>query len=56
MEVNNALSAFSTEMKAQGIWDSITLVEVSDFGRTMPTNGLGAYSTVRWCPADSIDR
>lgn len=32
-ELNDALSAFVDEMKDQGLWDDVTLMEISDFGK-----------------------
>jgi len=40
-EVDGALASFVSEMKAQGMWENVTLVIASDFGRTLPTNGRG---------------
>ena len=40
-EVNGALDAFVKEMKAQGVWDQVALLEASDFGRTLGSNGAG---------------
>jgi len=40
-QINEALTAFQAEMKAQGVWDSTVLVSSSDFGRTYATNGAG---------------
>ena len=28
-------------MQSQGLWDSVTVVTLSDFGRTLTSNGLG---------------
>jgi len=39
--VNDAVKSFSDEMKAQGIWDNVAVVSVSDFGRTLTSNGAG---------------
>ena len=36
-----AINEFANEMKAQGIWNSVTVVTVSEFGRTLTSNGLG---------------
>jgi len=36
--MNNGLKAFTDEMKAQGRWDDITIVAVSEFGRTLSVN------------------
>ena len=40
-EINTAVSAFVTEMKHTGLWNNVTLVLVSDFGRTLTWNGRG---------------
>ncbi len=37
--VNFAVDKLMTELKAQGVWENVTLVTVSDFGRTMTSNG-----------------
>mmetsp|Transcript_17481 Transcript_17481/g.32892 ORF Transcript_17481/g.32892 Transcript_17481/m.32892 type:complete len:424 (+) Transcript_17481:1-1272(+) len=39
--LNAAVEALVTELKAQGIFDSVTLVSSSDFGRTLTSNGKG---------------
>ena len=39
--INDALKSFKSEMQAQGIWDDVVVVTVSDFGRTLTSNGLG---------------
>ena len=39
--INDALESFKSEMVAQGIWDDVVVVTVSDFGRTLTSNGLG---------------
>lgn len=39
--VDAALATFEAEMKAQGKWDSIIIVQASDFGRTLTSNGEG---------------
>ena len=36
--VNTSLTAFSDEMKAVGLWNNVTVVIVSDFGRTLTAN------------------
>ena len=40
-DINAALEAFETELKAQGVWDDTILVSASDFGRTYGMNGAG---------------
>merc|ERR1712127_655615 len=37
-DMDNGLKDFTAEMKAQGLWDSVTLVAVSEFGRTLTEN------------------
>lgn len=39
--MNMAFTAFESEMKAQGVWNQVTLAGISEFGRTMTTNGQG---------------
>lgn len=39
--IDTGLRAFVEEMKSQGLWENVTLVTVSDFGRTLTSNGLG---------------
>lgn len=40
-DVDTSLGKFATEMKAQGIWDDVVVLTVSDFGRTLTSNGKG---------------
>lgn len=40
-EVNAAVEAFSTELKAQGIWDDVAVITYSEFARTLTSNGAG---------------
>ena len=46
-EVNAALDAFATEMRAQGVWQHVTLLSASEFGRTLVSNGQGTDHG--WC-------
>ncbi len=39
LEINDAFEAFSNEMKAQYIWHNVTLIQLSDFARTLSPNG-----------------
>jgi uncharacterized protein (DUF1501 family) len=41
-EVDSALKLFVTELKAQGIFDSVVTFSMSDFGRTLVYNGAGS--------------
>merc|ERR1712196_97684 len=40
-DVDDSLKAFVTEVKAQGVWDSVVLASESDFGRSLQSNGAG---------------
>jgi len=39
--IDSAMEAFVTELKSQKLWEHVTIVTVSDFGRTLTSNGLG---------------
>eukprot|EP00934_Nitzschia_sp_Nitz4_P007090 Nitzschia sp. Nitz4//scaffold25_size161228//48616//54500//NITZ4_002422-RA/size161228-snap-gene-0.22-mRNA-1//-1//CDS//3329544562//7080//frame0 len=42
-QLNGALEIFANEMKAQGLWDQVTVVVNSEFGRTLtPNSGEGS--------------
>jgi cullin-associated NEDD8-dissociated protein 1 len=41
VEINDALESFVGEMKAQSLWDKVTIATASDFARTLTSNGLG---------------
>ena len=52
-ELNGALEAFTAELRAQGVWDDVTIVAVSEFGRTLTMNsGMWAYKLT--CSHNSI--
>ena len=40
-DINVGLSLFVDEMKAQGVWDQVVVQSLSEFGRTVTTNGRG---------------
>jgi len=40
-QVDGALSAFASEMEAQGVWQDVVVATSSDFGRTLTSNGQG---------------
>ena len=40
--VDDALASFEAEMKLQGLWSNITIVQASEFGRTLTSNGDGS--------------
>jgi uncharacterized protein (DUF1501 family)/uncharacterized protein (DUF1800 family) len=40
-DINIGLDAFVREMKAQGVWNQVAVQSLSEFGRTMTSNGLG---------------
>ena len=37
-KLNDALETFEKEMKSQGLWDQVTVVLASEFGRTLTAN------------------
>ena len=39
--INDALESFKKEKEAQNTWNEVTVVAVSDFGRTLTGNGQG---------------
>eukprot|EP01052_Picozoa_sp_SAG31_P025754 SAG31_NODE_2279_length_6027_cov_1.242072_2_plen_1312_part_00 len=39
--VNRALTTFVAEIQGAGLWNNVTIVTVSDFGRTLTSNGVG---------------
>jgi uncharacterized protein (DUF1501 family) len=39
--VDADMEAFHTDMVALGLWDNVTIVSISDFGRTLSSNGRG---------------
>jgi cullin-associated NEDD8-dissociated protein 1 len=41
-DVDAAMASFEGEMQAQGMWDSVTVVQSSDFGRSLSSNGDGS--------------
>ena len=40
-DVDSGLKSFVQEMKSQGIWNDVVVLSVSDFGRTLTSNGQG---------------
>jgi len=40
-EVNAGLASFATELKAQGMWENVTIALGSEFGRSLNSNGRG---------------
>lgn len=40
--LDDALEAFTHEMKGQGLWNDVTVVVASEFGRTLSSNAQGA--------------
>jgi uncharacterized protein (DUF1501 family)/uncharacterized protein (DUF1800 family) len=40
-DIDTGMSSFVEEMKAQGIWDDVVVMTVSEFGRTLTSNGGG---------------
>ena len=40
-QVDNGVDYLRQELEAQGLWANVTVVTVSEFGRTMKSNGRG---------------
>lgn len=40
-EINSALESFVKEMRLQGVWDDVVILQSSDFSRTITSNGAG---------------
>jgi uncharacterized protein (DUF1501 family) len=40
-DIDTALGSFATEMKSAGLWDDVVVLSLSDFGRTLTSNGAG---------------
>ena len=40
-DLNAALTDFIAEIKKQGLWENVAIVQSSEFGRTLTTNGAG---------------
>merc|ERR1712046_26898 len=40
-QVDMAIDQFTNEVKALNMWNSTTIVELSEFGRTLTSNGIG---------------
>ena len=41
-DMDLALASFEAEMKSQGLWNNVTIVQGSEFGRTISSNGDGS--------------
>jgi uncharacterized protein (DUF1501 family)/uncharacterized protein (DUF1800 family) len=39
--IDATMASFEAEMRAQGMWGSVTIVQASDFGRSLSSNGDG---------------
>jgi uncharacterized protein (DUF1501 family) len=39
--IDDGLASFVEEMRAQGVWGSVVIQTVSEFGRALRSNGLG---------------
>lgn len=40
-QIDGAIGCFKSEMDSQEIWNNVTIVSASEFGRTLTSNGLG---------------
>ena len=53
-ELNQCVALFVAEMKRKGTWESVAIATLSDFGRTLTSNGRGTDTRgqeIRWCSA-----
>lgn len=41
-ELDDAINCFTKEMKSRGLWQNVTIVTASEFGRTLTSNGQGS--------------
>ena len=41
LDVDNGLNKFKAEMVAQGVWDDVIVIQASEFGRSLTSNGKG---------------
>ena len=41
-QLNDGLAAFTAELKDQGLWENVTVVVASEFGRTLSSNSQGS--------------
>ena len=39
LDVDIAMNKFKNEMKAQGVWEDVIVVQASEFGRSLTSNG-----------------
>jgi uncharacterized protein (DUF1501 family)/uncharacterized protein (DUF1800 family) len=40
-DIDSAIGRLSDELKLQGVWDDVVIVSISDFARTLTSNGAG---------------
>ncbi len=55
--IDTALGTLATELKAQGKWDDVVVISVSDFARTLTSNGRGtdhAWGGNYWVAGGSV--
>eukprot|EP00965_Chrysotila_dentata_P090872 2998457-Pleurochrysis_carterae.AAC.2 len=57
-EINGAMEAFVAEMKAQNVWDDVTVIQASEFARTLVSNGRGTdhgWGGMHWVAGGKIN-
>jgi cullin-associated NEDD8-dissociated protein 1 len=57
-DVDSALGSFMTEMKEQGRWGDVVVISVSDFARTLTSNGRGTdhgWGGIHWVAGGSVN-
>lgn len=55
--VDRGVGALAMELKAQGVWEDVVVLTVSDFGRTLKSNGAGtdhAWGGQHWIAGGSV--
>jgi uncharacterized protein (DUF1501 family) len=52
--VDTALNSLVQELKVQGVWESTVIVAISEFGRTLTSNGIGTILLSLVANADTL--
>ena len=56
-QINAAVRAFVTEVKRQGAWDQVVLLQASEFGRSLKSNGQGTdhgWGGIYWLAGGTV--
>eukprot|EP00970_Alexandrium_tamarense_P007457 scaffold1373_cov288-Alexandrium_tamarense.AAC.2 len=55
--LDEAIGCFTNEVKSQGVWNNVTIVTASEFGRTLTSNGKGtdhAWGANHWLAGGDV--